>query len=130
MTVPFTDPFTVAASYNGLMHRIADREPAALAELYRLLARPTLGYVRIRTDDFDAAMAITQAAFVEMWRLAPVRRGFDDARGQLLSIVDRRIAEHLRSSAGPSMLGTCYDEHTRLELHALIRQSPRDVSPR
>ena len=131
MTAPIADPFTVAASYNNLVHRIAAQEPAALAELYRLQVRPIFGHVRARIDDFDATAAITRAAIVEMWRLAPAHRQLYDVRSWLLTIADRRIAEHLRSRAGPATLGVGYDEHMRLELDALIRAGlPDDPDPR
>lgn len=126
MAPPSVDPFTVAGSYNSLIHRIVDRDPAALAELHRLLGGPLLRRVRARTGDVDAAVAITQAAFVEMWRLAPARRRFDDARGWLFTIADRRISEHLRSRAWPATLGAGYDEHMGLELRALLRCDPSD----
>ncbi|MFC4997120.1 RNA polymerase sigma factor [Dactylosporangium cerinum] len=112
------------------MYRIADREPAALAELYRLQVRPIFGHVRARIDDIDAAATITRAAFVEMWRLAPARRQLYDARSWLLRIADRRIGEHLRSQAWPATLGAGYDEHMRLESDALIRLGPSDDSDR
>jgi DNA-directed RNA polymerase specialized sigma24 family protein len=124
MATPSADPFAVAASYNRLVHRIADRDPVALADLYRHLVIPIFEHVRDRVGDIDAAAAITRAAFVEVWRLAPARRRFDDARGWLLTIADRRIAEHVRAQACPSPLGMDYDEHMSLELEALLRSRP------
>jgi DNA-directed RNA polymerase specialized sigma24 family protein len=110
------------------MHRIADREPAALAELCRLQARPVFGHVRARIDDFAAAAAITRAVFVEMWRLAPARRQLRDPRSWLLRIADRRIADHQRSRVSPAPLRVGYDEHIRLELYALVRSGLPDDS--
>jgi DNA-directed RNA polymerase specialized sigma24 family protein len=128
MATPFADPFAVAASYNRLVHRIADRDPVALADLHRHLVIPIFEHVQGRVGDIDAAVAITRAAFVEVWRLAPARRRFDDARGWLFTIADRRIAEHARAHGCPSPLGADYDEHMSLELEALIRCRPAEDS--
>jgi DNA-directed RNA polymerase specialized sigma24 family protein len=115
------DPFVIAATYNDLVRRIADREPAALTELYRRLAGGVQAHVSARLGD-AAAGPVTRAVFVEVWRVAPARRRYDDACGWLLAIAERRIAEQLRARARPVLPATDHDEHTRSELDAILRR--------
>ncbi|MEV0569245.1 hypothetical protein [Dactylosporangium sp. NPDC050588] len=116
------DPSAAAASYNILVRQIADRDPAALARLHRLLAHQVFVHVRAGLGDTAAAVSIVRAVFVEVWRLAPVSRmRHDDAHAWLIAIADRRVAEHLCSREWLFSLAMGYDEHIGLELNALLR---------
>ncbi|GAA2593173.1 hypothetical protein GCM10010399_24720 [Dactylosporangium fulvum] len=122
MATPQVDPSTATASYNSLVRQIADRDPAALAHLHRLLVRRIFVHVRAGLGDTAAAVSIVRAVFVEVWRLAPASRMWhDDAHAWLLTIADRRVAEHLRARGRPFSLAMGYDEHISLELNALLR---------
>jgi DNA-directed RNA polymerase specialized sigma24 family protein len=119
MALQHTKPLIATAAYDRLVQRIADRESAAFLALYRLMVRPVFVHARQQLRDAAAAVAITRAVFVEVWRLAPTRRHCD-TQAWLLAIADRRITEHRRSSARPTAL-TAYDEHIAAELAALLR---------
>ncbi|WP_344617922.1 hypothetical protein [Dactylosporangium salmoneum] len=122
MTTPQVDPSTATTSYNSLVREIADRDPAALANLHRLLVRRIFVHVRAGLGDTAAAVSTVRAVFVEVWRLAPASRMWhDDAHAWLLTIANRRVAEHLRAQGLPFSLAMGYDEHISLELNALLR---------
>jgi DNA-directed RNA polymerase specialized sigma24 family protein len=120
-------PVIAAASYDRLVRRIADRESAAFLALYRLMVRPVFLHSRTGLGDAGAAVLITRAVFVEVWRLAPAMPRYD-ARAWLMAIADRRIAERLRSPGRPTGLMAGYDEHIAAELSALLRP-PRTIGP-
>jgi DNA-directed RNA polymerase specialized sigma24 family protein len=122
MVIQHTRPLIATAAYDRLVQRIADREPAAFSALYRLMVRSVFVRSRMQLRDAAAAVVITRAVFVEVWRLAPTRRPCD-TQAWLLAITDRRSAEHLRSSARPTELTAGYDEHVAAELSALLRPS-------
>ncbi|GAA3299058.1 hypothetical protein Dvina_20100 [Dactylosporangium vinaceum] len=125
MVVQPAKPLIVTAAYDRLVQRIADREPAAFRTLYRLMVRPVFMHARDQLSDAAAAVAITRAVFVEVWRLAPARQGCQ-AQSWLLAITDRRISDYRRSSARPTELAAGYDEHIAAELVALLR--PADAT--
>ncbi|GAA4261409.1 hypothetical protein GCM10022255_093930 [Dactylosporangium darangshiense] len=77
-----TKPLIAAVSYDRLIVQIADRKPAAFVALYRLMVRPLFLYSRRRLGDAGAAVLITRAVFVEVWRLASTGRR-DDAQAWL-----------------------------------------------
>jgi DNA-directed RNA polymerase specialized sigma24 family protein len=119
MALQHPKPLIAPASYDRLVQRISDREPAAFLALYRLMVRPVFVHARDQLGDAAAAVAITRGVFVEVWRLAPIRRRCD-AQAWLLAITDRRVTEHRQSSARPAVLKAGYDEHIAAELAALL----------
>ncbi|GAA0711634.1 hypothetical protein Drose_16515 [Dactylosporangium roseum] len=123
MALQHAKPLIATAAYDRLVQRIADREAAAFHALYRLMVRPVFVHSRTQLRDAAAAVVITRAVFVEVWRLAPTRQQPCDIQAWLLAIADRRIPEYRRSSARPAELTAGYDEHIAAELAALLRPS-------
>jgi DNA-directed RNA polymerase specialized sigma24 family protein len=119
-----------AASCTRLVRKIADRDRDALVRLHRLLIREIFTHVRARLGDTAAAVPVTRAVFVEVWRLAPASRAWhEDARAWLFAIADRRVDERLRLRGRPLPLHMDYDEHISMELSAALRRGrpPREA---
>ncbi len=89
------EPAALAAD---LAVRLREREPEALAELYRALGRRAFGLAYRVVGDTATAEDVVQEAFVAIWTQA---ERIDPARGRvdslLMTIVHRRATDHVRA---------------------------------
>lgn len=105
---------------NRLLRRVADRDPIAFRSLYRRLVGRVFRQSREGLGNTASAVAVTKAAFVEVWRLAPVSGArHDDAIGWLTAITARRVTERIESGIPRSLLAG-HDEHMDRELAAVL----------
>ncbi len=105
---------------NRLLRRVADRDPIAFQSLYRRLVGRVFRQAREGLGNTAAAVAVTKAAFVEVWRLAPVSgMRHPDAIRWLTAITARRVIERTETGAPRSVMAG-HDEHTDRELAAVL----------
>ena len=106
---------------NELVTRIAARDRVAFRSLYTMLALRLWRCAVAQLPPADAR-AVTRSTFVEIWHLAghhPDREGHE-TWAWILSIVARRVDDRTRSGDGQPLDGNGHDQHTRLELTALL----------
>jgi DNA-directed RNA polymerase specialized sigma24 family protein len=109
-----------------LVRRIADRDRDAFRQLHQCFAPAVARRVRKGLGDPSDVGFVTDAVFVEVWRLAPISAAHHhDAFGWLVAIGRRRAAERM-GRATPEAVG--YDEHTTQELAAILADAPTPVS--
>jgi DNA-directed RNA polymerase specialized sigma24 family protein len=113
-------------SLSDLVWRVAGREEDAFGRLYRRLVRPVYAQV-LESVGRAAAVPVTRAVFVEVWRLAPVSGGRHvDVSAWVYGIAARRSADWLRTvdcqplEAGMGDSGMSYAEHLGRELAAVL----------
>jgi RNA polymerase sigma-70 factor, ECF subfamily len=68
----------------GLAARLADRDPAALTEVYGRFARVTFGFLLKTLGDRATAEDVQQQVYLEVWQRAPT---YDPERGGMLTWV-------------------------------------------
>lgn len=100
---------------SGLLERLKQRDPQAMAELYDRFGRVVYAVIARIVRNGAVAEELTQEAFLRAWN----RSGdFDEGRGKLspwlLTIARNRAIDYLRSKAGQQ-------QGTTLELAALER---------
>jgi DNA-directed RNA polymerase specialized sigma24 family protein len=115
---------------SDLVKRIGERDQAAFGRLYGRLVRIIFTQVRESLGCPAAAVPVTRAVFVEVWRLARVsdaRR--DDVLAWVTAIAARRAADRLRLlHHQPPTIETGYDEHLDYELKAALPVGPDTTS--
>ncbi|WP_203938403.1 hypothetical protein [Spirilliplanes yamanashiensis] len=122
-----SDPATIhlagrrEARMNDLVARVADHDRLAFRSLYTMLALRVWRCAVGQLPPADAR-AVTRSTFVEIWHLAghhPDPQGHE-TWAWILSIIARRVDDRTRSGDGQPLDGTGHDEHTLLELTALL----------
>jgi DNA-directed RNA polymerase specialized sigma24 family protein len=110
--------------------RIGKRDQAAFGRLYGRLVRIIFTQLRESLGSPAAAVPVTRAVFVEVWRLARVsdaRR--DDVLAWVTAIAARWAADRLRMlHHQPPAIETGYDEHLDYELKAALPVDPDTTS--
>ena len=105
---------------NRLVRRVAERDGTAFRRLYHQSVRRVFRQASDGLGDPAAAVAVTKAVFVEVWRLAPVSVGrHEDAIGWLTDIAARRVMERVATGASWSVIGD-HDQHVAHELAAVL----------
>lgn len=88
----------MATDTDRLMHRVADGDQAAFAELYDALAAAVFGTVVRVLRDRQQAEEVAQEVFMNTWSAAPT---WDENRGSamtfVLTIARRRAIDRVRS---------------------------------
>jgi DNA-directed RNA polymerase specialized sigma24 family protein len=107
---------------SDLVKRVADRDQAAFGRLCHRLIHPIFTQICESLGSPAAAVPVTRAVFVEVWRLAPVsdvRR--DDVLAWVTAIAARRVADRLSGrNHQPPAVGTGYGGHLSHELTAAL----------
>jgi DNA-directed RNA polymerase specialized sigma24 family protein len=115
----------------GLLRRIAGADPAAFADLHaRLRPRLVVRLAAVPLGPVDV-IAVADATFVEVWRLAPHWSGPDrDALAWVYAIAARRSADRwatrtasLEADARPVDVLAPLDRQMGLELDTLLAPS-------
>jgi DNA-directed RNA polymerase specialized sigma24 family protein len=107
---------------NGLVDRIAARDPVAFRRLHALLVLPVWRHaVRALPHPLDAR-AVTRSTFVEVWHMARHHVDEDgiDSRAWIAAITARRVNDRLRTTDTTRPPHDDHDRHTLRELSALL----------